>query len=154
VGEFTWELYRLLGIKLAATTAYHPQGDGQTERVNQELEQSSVYSSTNTKMTGMNSFRLRNFNTTTTFILLLSKFHSFWIPIPRMGFEPRECRSHMEGVNEFKDRMKEALDEAKAAALTKSKDDMARYYDRKRTPAPEYRPRDKVYLDASNIQTT
>jgi len=33
------ELYRLLGIKLAATTAYHPQGDGQTERVNQELEQ-------------------------------------------------------------------------------------------------------------------
>ena len=33
------ELYRLLGVKLAATTAYHPQGDGQTERVNQELEQ-------------------------------------------------------------------------------------------------------------------
>ena len=39
VAEFTKELYRLLGIKLAATTAYHPQGDGQTERVNQELEQ-------------------------------------------------------------------------------------------------------------------
>ena len=38
VAEFTKELYRLLGIKLAATTAYHPQGDGQTERVNQELE--------------------------------------------------------------------------------------------------------------------
>ena len=33
------ELYRLLGVKLAATTAYHPQGYGQTERVNQELEQ-------------------------------------------------------------------------------------------------------------------
>jgi len=33
------ELYRLLGIKLAATTAYHPQGNGQTEQVNQELEQ-------------------------------------------------------------------------------------------------------------------
>jgi hypothetical protein len=33
------ELYRLLGIKLTATTAYHPQGDGQMERVNQELEQ-------------------------------------------------------------------------------------------------------------------
>ena len=37
--EFTWELYYLLGVKLAATTAYHPQGDGQTEQVNQELEQ-------------------------------------------------------------------------------------------------------------------
>src|SRR5271156_7239517 len=39
VVEFTRELYCLLGIKLAATTAYHPQGDGQTESVNQELEQ-------------------------------------------------------------------------------------------------------------------
>jgi hypothetical protein len=39
VVEFIKELYRLLEIKLTATTAYHPQGDGQTERVNQELEQ-------------------------------------------------------------------------------------------------------------------
>ena len=34
IAEFTRELYRLLGIKLAATTTYHPQGDGQTEQVN------------------------------------------------------------------------------------------------------------------------
>ena len=39
VAEFTKELYRLLRIKLVATTAYHPQEDGQTEQVNQELEQ-------------------------------------------------------------------------------------------------------------------
>jgi hypothetical protein len=39
VAEFTRELYRMLGIKVTATTAYHPQGDGQTECVNQELEQ-------------------------------------------------------------------------------------------------------------------
>ena len=39
IAEFTRELYRLLGVKLAATTAYHPQGDRQTEWVNQELEQ-------------------------------------------------------------------------------------------------------------------
>jgi transposase InsO family protein len=38
VAEFTRELYRLLGIKLATSTAYHPQTDGQTERVNQEME--------------------------------------------------------------------------------------------------------------------
>ena len=31
VVEFTKELYRLLGIELVATTAYHPQGDRQTE---------------------------------------------------------------------------------------------------------------------------
>ena len=33
------ELYRILGIKVAASTTYHPQTDGQTEHVNQELEQ-------------------------------------------------------------------------------------------------------------------
>ena len=37
--EFTRELYWLLGIKLVTTMVYHPQSDGQTERVNQELEQ-------------------------------------------------------------------------------------------------------------------
>ena len=39
MAEFMKELYRFLGITLAATTAYHPQGDEQMERVNQELEQ-------------------------------------------------------------------------------------------------------------------
>jgi hypothetical protein len=33
------ELYCLLGIELAPSTAYHPQTDGQTKRVNQEMEQ-------------------------------------------------------------------------------------------------------------------
>jgi transposase InsO family protein len=35
---FTCELYTLLGIKLALSMAYHPQTDGQTERINQVLE--------------------------------------------------------------------------------------------------------------------
>ena len=39
VHEFTCELYRLLGICITASTAYHPQTDHQTEHVNQELEQ-------------------------------------------------------------------------------------------------------------------
>jgi hypothetical protein len=39
VADFTRELYRLLGIKLVTSTAYHPQTDGQTKRINQEMEQ-------------------------------------------------------------------------------------------------------------------
>jgi hypothetical protein len=39
VANFTRELYRLIGIKSATSTTYHPQTDGQTECVNQELEQ-------------------------------------------------------------------------------------------------------------------
>jgi len=39
VARFTKELYRLLGIKLASSTAWYPQTNRQTERVNQELDQ-------------------------------------------------------------------------------------------------------------------
>jgi len=39
IARFTRELYHLLGIKLASSTAWHPQTDRQTERVNQELDQ-------------------------------------------------------------------------------------------------------------------
>jgi len=39
VARFTRELYRLLGIKLASSTVWHSQTDGQTEHVNQELDQ-------------------------------------------------------------------------------------------------------------------
>ncbi|KAF8627564.1 hypothetical protein AX17_006176 [Amanita inopinata Kibby_2008] len=39
VVNFTHELWRLLSIEGAHSTVYHPQTDGQTERVNQELEQ-------------------------------------------------------------------------------------------------------------------
>ena len=39
IARFTRELYRLLGIKLASSTAWHPQTNRQTERVNQKLDQ-------------------------------------------------------------------------------------------------------------------
>jgi transposase InsO family protein len=39
VTQFTCGLYCLLGIKLAASTAYHPQTNRQMERVNQDLKQ-------------------------------------------------------------------------------------------------------------------
>ena len=49
--------------------------------------------------------------------------------------------------------MEDVLKEEKVA-LVKSKDDMAKYYNQKRIPAPDYQPGDKVYLDASDIQMT
>jgi hypothetical protein len=39
MAEFMCELYCLLGITISSSTTYHPQSDGQTECVNQELEQ-------------------------------------------------------------------------------------------------------------------
>jgi len=39
VAEMIKELNNLLGIQTKLSTAYHPQMDGQTERINQKLEQ-------------------------------------------------------------------------------------------------------------------
>jgi hypothetical protein len=69
-----------------------------------------------------------------------------------MGFEPHE-ESRVEAVNEFVGRMKTGLEEAHSA-LKKAKDDMARFYNRRRTPAPRYKPGDRVYLDAKDLKTT
>jgi len=49
--------------------------------------------------------------------------------------------------------MKSAMEEAKSA-IRKAQEDMTWYYNRKRTPAPVYKPGDRVYLDALDIKTT
>ena len=112
VAEFTWELYRLLGIKLAATTAYHPQGDGQTERVNQELEQ-YLRLFTNQRQddwVGLLPFAEFQYNNQVHSSTQHPPFLLDTGRVPRMGFEPDQPRSHVESVNEFKDRMTDALE--------------------------------------------
>ena len=73
--------------------------------------------------------------------------------IPHMGFELSQVPSGLETVNEFTERMKSTTEEAKSA-IRKAQEDMMRYYNRRRTPAPMYKPGDRVYLDASDIKTT
>jgi len=154
VAEFMKELYRLLGVKLAATTAYHPQGDGQTERVNQELEQylRLFINQRQDDWVGLLPLAEFQYNNHIHSATQQAPFLLDTGRLPRMGFEPNQPPSRLESVNEFKERMESTLEEAKAA-LAKSKDDMAKYYDRRRTPAPDYKSGDKVYLDASDIQT-
>jgi hypothetical protein len=72
---------------------------------------------------------------------------------PQMGFKPHQPPSRVEMVNEITDWMKATLEEAKSA-LTKAKDDMARYYNQRQSPAPSFVPGDMVYLDSDDIQMT
>jgi hypothetical protein len=154
--ELTRELYRMLGIKLAATTAYHPQGDGQTKHINQELGQYlrlfvNERQDDWDKLLPLVEFQYNNHVHSamqqTPFMLDFGRRH------PWMGFEPHQADSRMETVNEFKDRMDSTLTEAKST-LAKAKEDMAWYYNQCRVPAPEYQVGDKVFLDAGDIHTT
>ena len=66
-----------------------------------------------------------------------------------MGFKVQNL-SRVEVVNDFVSWMKSTIEEAHSA-IAKAKDDMARYYNHHRTPAPEFKSGDKVFVDASNI---
>jgi len=155
VALFTKELYRLLGIRLSSSTAWHPQTDGQTERVNQELDQFLRLFVNERQddwydLLPIAEFQHNNHVHSATqqppFLLDTGR-------IPRMGFELRQDPSILETVNEFTKRMESATEEAKSA-IRKAQEDMARYYNQRRSPAPVFKPGDWVYLDASDIRTT
>jgi hypothetical protein len=154
VAGFTCKLYRLLGIKLAMSMAYHPQTDGQTEHVNQVLE---GYLCTFTSRRQDNWDDLLpsgefQYNNT---IHLSTQQTPFMLDTgrnPRMGFEPQQPRSNLESVNEFAEHMALGIEEAKAA-LTTAKDEYAMFYNRRCKPAPVFAPGDKVWLDGSDIAT-
>jgi transposase InsO family protein len=116
MAEFTRELYRLLGITLSTTTAYHPQADRQMECVNQELEQYlRVFVNERQddwdELLPMAEFQYNNHihsGTQQTPFLLDIGWHR------HMGFEPTQSSSHLETVNEFTDPMQSTLTEAKS----------------------------------------
>jgi len=155
VALFTKELYRLLGIRISSSTAWHPQTDGQMEHVNQELDQ-FLYLFVNKwqdnwyDLLPIAEFQHNNY--------VYSAMQQPPFPldtgrIPRMGFEPRQDPSSLEIVNEFTKRMESTTEEAKST-IRKAQEDMTRYYNRRRSLAFVFQPGDRVYLDASDIKTT
>jgi len=155
VARFTKELYCLLGIKLASSTAWHPQTDGQTECVNQKLDQYLQLFVNERQddwydLLPMAEFQHNNHVHSTTqqppFLLNTRR-------LPRMGFKPRQNPSSLETVNEFTERMRMAIEEAKSA-IHKAQNDMKKYYNQRRTLAPVFKPGDKVFLNTLDIRTT
>jgi len=154
VARFTRELYHLLGIKLASSTAWHPQTDGQTGCINQELDQYLRLFVNERQDDWYDLLPLAEFQYN-NHIHSATQYPPFLLDtrrLPRMGFEPRQNPSGLETVNEFMERMRTAIEEAKSV-IRKAQDNMKRYYDRRRTPAPVFNPGDKVFLDASDIWT-
>jgi len=129
VALFTKELYRLLGVQLSSSTAWHPQTDGQTERINQKLDQ-FLHLFVNERQNDwynllpIAEFQHNNHVHSATqqppFLLNTGR-------IPRMGFEPSQAPSGLETVNQFTEWMKSATEETKSV-IRKAQEDMMQYY--------------------------
>jgi len=146
------ELNNLLGIQTKLSMAYHPQTDGQTERVNQELEQYlRVFIDHRQEQwldwLGMAEFTYNNKIHVTTKI---SPFKVNYGQDPRMGFEGRR-KGKYKAAGKFVEKIRKIQEEAKAA-LGKAQEEMKKFADRKRGKGEEYRVGDLVLLSTKDLK--
>jgi len=147
-----WELNEMLGIKSKLSMAFHPQTDGQIERVNQELEQYLRMFIDHRQeqwpeWLGTAEFVYNNkaYSSTRT-----SLFKANYGQDPRMGFEGRK-KGKYAGAEKFIKKMKEIQEEAKAA-LGKAQADMKKYANKKRSDTEEYKVGDLVMLSTKDLK--
>jgi hypothetical protein len=153
VARYLKELFRLLGIEQNPSTAYHPQTDGQTERVNQTVEQYLRIFVNDRQNDWSDWLPMAEFSYNNS---IHSATHQtpFFINTgqhPRTGTEMRK-ETRVEAVNEFVKRMKRVHEET-AAALRQSSEKSKNNHDRHARPSHEYAPGDQVYLEATNLKT-
>jgi len=146
------ELNEMLGIKSKLSTAFHPQTNGQTERVNQKLEQYLRMFIDHRQeqwpeWLGTAEFVYNNKAHSST---RTSPFKANYDQDPRMGFEGRKKGKYI-GAEKFVEKMKEIQEEAKAA-LKKAQEDMRKYADRKRSDVDEYKVGDLVMLSNKDLK--
>jgi len=142
----------ILGIETKLSTAFHPQTDSQTERMNQELEQYlrmfiDHQQEQWPEWLGTTEFAYNNKVHTGTKVL---PFKANSEQDLKMGSEIRK-KGKYEGAEKFAERLKNVQEEAKAA-LQKAQEDMKRYADREREEVEEYQVGDLVLLSTKDLK--
>ena len=156
--EFVSNFFRSLGIalnmKLHFTSGYHPEGDGQTERVNQTLEQYirvyCNYQQDNwSELLPLAEFAYNNAPNATTGVspFFANKGYHPNISIhPERDLASARAQEFVTDLDELHTTLRESIAQAQV------------YYqksaDRKRLPAPDFKVRDRVFVKAEFFRTT
>ena len=151
VAELTKELNRILGIKTKLSTAFHPQTDGQMERMNQELEQYlRLFIEHRQKdwpeWLAAAEFAVNNKVHMATKVL---PFMANYGKELRMGGDIRK-KGKVESAMVFVERMKKVQEEAEVA-LRKTQEEMKRYADRGRKETEVWKKGDRVLLNTKDL---
>ncbi|PCH36555.1 ribonuclease H-like protein, partial [Wolfiporia cocos MD-104 SS10] len=152
VAQFITELYKIIGIEGNPSTAYHPQTDGQTERINQELE---IYLRMFVNDNKKNWYLLLNtaafaykthINSTTGFTpFYMTHGHEAYT-----GVENPDITQGPRGLQEWITHMKMIQDQA-THNINKAKEYWKKIYDSHRKPSRDYKPGDKVWIEGTNL---
>ena len=149
--ELMKKLNRMLGIKTKLSTAFHPQTDGQTERMNQELEQYLRFFIENRQKDWPEWLVAAEF-------VINNKVHMATKVLPFMANYGREMRmggdirrkGKVESATEFVEKIKKVYEEAKVA-LKKTQEEIKRYADRRRKEIEKWKKGDRVLLSTKDL---
>ena len=146
------ELNKMLGIESKMSTAFHPQTDGQTDRVNQELEQYLRMFIDHRQeqwpdWLGTAEFVYNDKVYSNTKIL---SFKANYRQDPRIGFKVRK-KGKYKGVGKFVIKMKKIQEKAKIV-LGKVQEKINKYVDRKKEKVNEYKVEDLVILSTKDLK--
>jgi len=152
-GQYFTDLYNYLGVKRSMSTAFHPQTDGQTERINQVIE-AYLRSYCNyeqndwAEMLSMAEFAYNNSKHSATKI---SPFYANY------GYEPRtNWPTDIQFKNPSSEMYGHYMTEVHkklSTQLENTRSLMAKYYDRKRRSIESFKKGELVMLNGKNMRS-